>query len=317
MTRVLVTGAAGFIGSHTVDALLEQGVTVCGIDNLSTGKRANLTTALRSPRFRLVEADVVSGDTLPNVMREFAPDVIIHLAALVSVQQSLSDPELNFRLNLLSSHLVAEAARIYKVRRIVFASSAAVYGNPSRLPLIERSETEPISLYGGAKLASEVLLMSYAQSFQITVRCQRYFNVFGPRQDPQSYYSGVISKFDRAFKEQGSISVFGDGNQTRDFVYVSDVAQANVVAATKMNLRSGCANICTGKQTSINELISCLASLYQTSPAVSYLPARAGDILHSYGSARQAESDLGFSSSVTIEDGLRQMIDAPLSVVGS
>lgn len=308
MAQILVTGAAGFIGSHTVDRLLAAGHAVTGVDNLRTGRRDNLAAAQRSARFRFQEMDVAVPGALAGLVAELKPDAIIHLAALVSVQESIANPELNYTLNLAATHHIAEAARLHGVRRLVFASSAAVYGDSTALPLREELCGRPISPYGAAKLASESLLLGHAASFGLTVRCQRYFNVFGPRQDPASPYSGVISIFDRRYREGRAVTINGDGRQTRDFISVHDVAEANVIAATKPDIRSGVANICTGRATSLLELVAIFARHYPKVPAPVHAPARSGDIVHSVGSPDAAVQALGFASDVTVEEGLDELI---------
>ena len=260
MAHVFVTGAAGFIGSHTVDRLLAAGHAVTGLDNFRTGRRANLAAALASPHFSFHEGDVSAPGSLAEVVAATKPDAIIHLAALVSVQESMTNPDLNYALNIHATHLVAEAARRHAVRRIVFASSAAIYGDATDFPIRESTEKKPISPYGSAKLASEALLLGHGAAFGLTVRCQRYFNVFGPRQDPASPYSGVISIFDRHYRDGKGVTIYGDGQQTRDFISVHDVARANVLAATAPTVSSGVANICTGRATSLLEVAGVFAS---------------------------------------------------------
>lgn len=308
MAHVLVTGAAGFIGSHTVDRLLADGHAVTGVDNFRTGRRANLTGALASPRFELHELDVAAPGALAALVAHLKPSAIIHLAALVSVQESMTDPELNYTLNIHATHLVAEAARMYGGRRLVFASSAAIYGNATELPIREAADKHPISPYGAAKLASEALLLGHGAAFGLTVRCQRYFNVFGPRQDPASPYSGVISIFDRRYREGKGVTLYGDGRQTRDFISVHDVALANVLAATAPDIPSGVANICTGRATTLLDVIGIFARHYPAVPAVAHADPRPGDIVHSLGAPEAAARDLGFHATVTVADGLAELI---------
>lgn len=308
MAHVLVTGAAGFIGSHTTDRLLAAGHTVTGVDNFRTGRRVNLGSAVTSPQFTLRELDVAVPGALAALVGQVKPDAIIHLAALVSVQESMTNPELNYELNVRATHLVAEAARMHAVRRIVFASSAAIYGDTTDLPIREATEKRPISPYGAAKLASEALLIGHGASFGITVRCQRYFNVFGPRQDPASPYSGVISIFDRRYREGKGVTIYGDGQQTRDFISVHDVARANVLAATAPDVPSGVANICTGRSTSLLDVVKVFAKHYPAAPGVAHGAPRAGDITHSLGTPDNAASALGFKAQVSVEDGLSELI---------
>lgn len=307
MSRILVTGAGGFIGSHTVDQLLAAGHTVDGIDNFRTGHRENLAAASSSSRFSLHEIDVAAPGALDRVAAAVRPDAIIHLAALVSVQESILDPELNYSLNVQATHLVAEAARRHGVRRIVFASSAAIYGDAASLPIRESAEKLPISPYGAAKLASEALLLGHGAAYGLTVRCQRYFNVFGPRQDPASPYSGVISIFARRYREGKPVTLYGDGRQTRDFISVHDAARANVVAATSPAIASGVANICTGRATSLLEILAVFRAAHPAVAAPSHAAPRAGDILHSCGAPDEAARALGFKARVTVEEGLREL----------
>lgn len=309
MGHVLVTGAAGFIGSHTVDRLLASGHSVIGADNFRTGRRANLSAALASPRLAFHEIDVAVPGALAALVAATKPDALIHLAALVSVQESIDDPELNYALNVHATHLVAEAARRHAVRRIVFASSAAIYGDTTDLPIRESADKNPISPYGAAKLASEALLLGHGAAFGLTVRCHRYFNVFGPRQDPASPYSGVISVFARRYREGKGATLYGDGKQTRDFISVHDVARANVHAATAPGIASGAANICSGRGTSLLDVVAVFARHHPAATAPVHGPPRAGDIVHSRGAPELAATALGFRSEVAVEAGLDELIE--------
>lgn len=292
MAKVLVTGVAGFIGSHTADHLLRAGHRVWGIDDLRTGRMRNINEAIAAGlEFRRLS--VLDEPRLNRLAKRERFDAIIHLAALVSVAESIRDPDLNFRLNVEATHTVAETARQWGIARIVFASSAAVYGDPEKVPIDETTLPAPISPYGAAKLASEHLLISYAAAYGITVRIQRYFNVFGPRQDPTSPYSGVVSIFLARLRGQEPITIFGDGKQTRDFISVADVARANVLAATKLGVPTGVANICTGQQTSLRRLIRYLAPTLPRR-VLRFAPAREGDIRYSAGKTRAALRALGF-----------------------
>ena len=308
MAKILVTGAAGFIGSHTVDQLLVAGHIVWGVDNFRTGCRENLMKALRHKNFVLRELDVTEDRGFVEFVGEIRPDVIIHLAALVSVPESVANPALNDRLNFQATRIVAEAARRYQVPRIVFASSAAVYGDPAVCPSQEDAPKKPLSPYGSAKLASEELLLDYAAKYGLTAYCLRYFNVYGPRQDPRSSYSGVITIFLNHLRHDTAPVIYGDGEQTRDFISVHDVARANIITATHSNPTSGVVNICTGHATSVNALWRLLASHHPQASRPRYAPPRPGDIRHSCGSAESARRELGFTARIDMETGLAGLL---------
>lgn len=309
MKTILVTGAAGFIGSHTVDRLLASTDSqVIGVDDLSTGTLKNLNTPLQHSRFQFKQADIGEAGRLDELCRQHRPDCIIHLAGLVSVARAETEPGLNYALNIHNTYVVAEAARKNEVRRIVFASSAACYGESTELPLSEHQEATPISMYGTAKLASEKILAGYSSSYGIDTVCLRYFNVFGERQDPNSPYSGVISRFAEAFAARESATLYGDGTQTRDFIAVEDVANANVISATATSIESGVRNVCTGQRRRLLDVLSIFETLYPDAVATRFGPERAGDIRDSCGDPQRARRDLAFSASVSLEEGLRRMI---------
>lgn len=304
MSKILITGTAGFIGSHTAELLLQKGHEVLGVDNFRTGREANLQLLLAHPRFRFVRADVAEPGTLSSVVAGFQPDAIIHLAAMVSVPESIANPGENHRLNFYATALVAEAALAHGVRRVVFATSAAVYGTNPALPLTEVAECRPLSPYGEAKLNSEYHLLQVARQHGLIVRCHRYFNVFGPRQDPSSAYSGVISRFHDALMLDQRPTIHGDGEQTRDFIYVGDVARANLLAATLPGIKSGTANICTGRSVSLNQLLAAMAQAAGKTCQPLYGPVRSGDIRHSCGSPDRARLELEFQPSISLNVGL-------------
>jgi len=303
-----VTGAAGFIGSHTVDRLLKEGHTVIGVDNLSTGRLSNLTNVKRSPRFHFVRADLMTDELMVRLCREHSVDSIIHLAGLVSVVEAQNKPSHNFTLNLHATHIVGEAARAAGVRRVVFASSAATYGDCPEIPLRENAQSNPLSVYGSAKLASEKYLLGF-RAYEMEVIFTRYFNVYGPRQDPKSPYSGVISIFSDRFRRGEPIQIFGDGKQTRDFISVFDVARANCLAATKEGaIQSGPINICTGQRRELNEMVEIFQDLFPNSPKPIKQPFRSGEILDSCGDPEYAAHSIGFRSEITLEQGIRQLM---------
>lgn len=307
---VVVTGAAGFIGSHTVDRLLSDGHRVLGIDDLSSGSTTNLTRVLNHDRFEFVVQDIVTPRFLETFCERHRPDALIHLAGLVSVARAEDDPELNFRLNVKATQVVAEAARRCDIPRVVFASSAAVYGDAPEPPLRESSLAEPLGNYGNAKLISELLLRQYSRSYGMTTVCNRYFNVFGPRQDPSSPYSGVISLFTDRFARGLPVTIFGDGHQTRDFVSVYDVAAANTLAATAPAVESGSYNICTGESRSLLDLVDILQSEYPLAQGPQFAEERLGDIRHSLGSPRLSREKLGFRARVDFREAIEELTSA-------
>ncbi len=312
MAKIVVTGAAGFIGSHTVDRLLADGHVVAGIDNLRTGRRENLVQALGHRRFRFVEGDILAPGRLLGLANDCGADAIIHLAALVSVPESMEQPELNHRLNYEATKLVVDvASRVNSVRRIVFASTAAVYGNNNETPLVEDAICRPLSPYGLAKLRSEALLDAFSQCRAgATAVAFRYFNVYGPRQDPSSHYSGVISRFADALIRGQSPTIHGDGEQTRDFISVADVAYANALAATAPEVSSSVFNLCTGKPTSLNVLVRTMAQELRREVYPNYGPAREGDIRHSVGNPSRLQREFGFIANHDLASGLRALLSS-------
>ena len=306
--RVLVTGGAGFIGSHTCDRLLALGKTVLAVDDLSTGHRSNLADALENPNFELREIDVADPESTNAVVADFKPDAIVHLAALVSVPLGEADPEKNFRLNVAATQSAANAARAAGTQRIVFASSAAVYGNSDALPLEEDGLTVPISQYGAAKLMSEKLLGAYATSYGLTTTCFRFFNVYGPRQDPSSPYSGVVSIFADRYRAGNPVTVHGDGKQSRDFIFVKDLAKAVAASATNTALPGGVYNLCTGNSTTLLDLITILSEDYPAVAAPTFGEDRAGDIKHSLGNPSAAKANLGVDNATPFADGIRELL---------
>ncbi|MDF1657012.1 MAG: NAD-dependent epimerase/dehydratase family protein [Verrucomicrobiales bacterium] len=307
--RILVTGAAGFIGSHTVDTLLSRGFEVVAVDNFRTGRATNIRQCVKDSGFVFEFADITQEKVLRSLCLKYRPDTIIHLAGLVSVVQAQDEPNLNYLLNIQATHIVAEAARASGVRRVVFASSAAVYGNNVNLPLHETSKTEPISLYGTAKRVSEQILDGHATTFGLEVASLRFFNVFGPRQDPQSPYSGVMSIFARRFAEGEAVKVFGDGAQTRDFISVFDVATALAQAASVTGITSEVCNVCTGRPVSVLEIIREFQEIYPSAPGPEFLSAREGEILHSVGDPAAASEILNFASEVSLQKGIHSLVE--------
>lgn len=305
----LVTGAAGFIGSHSVDLLLQKGFTVVGIDNLRSGAMKNLEFAASTQDFAFHPIDITDENELRMLFERYRFDGVLHLAALVSVAESFTEAGLNARINLYGTDLLARLCVAQGCRRFVFASSAAVYGDSASLPNQESNRPNSRSPYAGAKLASEMMLLAYAASFGLEAVCFRYFNVYGPRQNPHSPYSGVLSIFLERFRTGQTVTVYGDGEQTRDFIAVQDVAAANVHALTADNIVSGHYNMCTGRATSLNQILDILCRAYPSPPPIKYENPRIGDIRHSLGDPSLTQRRLKIAANVSLEAGLRNMID--------
>lgn len=305
---VVVTGGAGFIGSHTVDALLARGHQVAVVDNFSTGRRDNLSSAAGHPSLDIVEADVVDGLWGPladTVRRRGAVTRIIHLAAQTSVVASIQNPLHDLRVNYMGTNRLMEYARHEGVEKVVFASSAAVYGDVADVPVSEEAPTSPLSPYGVNKLSSELLLRYYASVHGVATQPLRFFNVYGPRQDPRNPYTGVISIFfERALRGQ-DLTIFGDGHQTRDFVYVGDVARTLVEACLRPGGQGEPCNLGTGCETSVNELARHILLAAQSSSAIHHADARPGEILRSCADIQAARAALDYEPTVSLAEGLR------------
>ena len=308
-SNYLVTGAAGFIGSHSVEWLLGQGHSVIGIDNLRTGHLENLATARSSSNFQWVLADAGDEATMRALFKQYHFSGVLHLAALVSVPESFNDPGLNCYLNLVIAERIARLCLEFDCKRLVFASSAAVYGSAAALPNRESATPQPQSPYAAAKLAAEIMLLGYAASFGLEAVCLRYFNVYGPRQDPKSPYSGVLSIFTDRFQRGLPVTVYGDGGQTRDFVSVKDVARANGQALLEHPVISGRYNVCTGLAVSLNDVLGIYREIFASAPPTEYAEARVGDIRHSLGDPNLLKEMLKFKIRVPFSQGLRELAE--------
>lgn len=307
MQTFLVTGAAGFIGSHSVEGLLAQNCRVIGVDNLRTGHLENLEIARTSPHFEWVLADASDEAAMRALFEQHRFAGVLHLAALVSVPESFREPTLNYRLNLAAAESIARLCLEFECRRLVFASSAAVYGAAAALPNRESATPRPQSPYAAAKLAAEVMLLGYAASYGLEAVCLRYFNVYGPRQDPSSPYSGVLSIFTDRFRQGLPVTVYGDGEQTRDFIAVRDVARANREALLQTLIAAGRYNVCTGRGVSLNQILAIYRELFPEAPSVDYANARIGDIRHSRGDPEQLHNLLGFSAETLFAQGVQEL----------
>lgn len=305
MKRVLVTGGAGFIGSHLVDALLADGYDVGVVDNLSTGKRANLEHV--KDRITFCEGDIRDPDTMKEMARGCS--AIFHQAAVVSVPQTVEDPVGSSTVNDMGTLIVLEAARLQNVKRVVLASSCAVYGDDPEIPKHEKMVLKPQSPYAVQKLTKELHARLYTDLYGVETVCLRYFNVFGPRQDPSSPYSGVISIFMTRATENIAPIIHGDGLQYRDFVFVKDVVRANLLAATVDNAGGEVINIGTGRFVRVGQLWETVSGLAGVEIPPVFEKRRAGDIIESVADIRKAGLLLGFEPVYEFEEGLKKTFE--------
>ena len=300
MTISLVTGGAGFIGSHIVRALLERSDKVRVLDNFSTGKRENIAGL----DVEFIEGDIRDPEALAASLVDV--DLVFHQAAFVSVPQSMDVPTACLDVNVNGTGMLFEAAQKAGVKRVVFASSAAVYGEADAFPLTEEVPPEPnLSPYAASKRVDEVYGQMFTQAFGLEVTALRYFNVYGPRQAPDSQYAAAVPIFISRMMAGKQVTIHGDGGQTRDLIYVGDVARANLMAADSPTAAGGIFNICTGKETSILNLVESLADVFPDAPKPVFGPPRAGDIYRSVGSAEKAKNTFGFEAQTDLMDGMK------------
>ena len=307
MAKYLITGAAGFIGSSLVRSLLERGEQVRGIDNFSTGRRENLAEVLKQIDFR--EADILDLDAMHTACK--GVDYVLHQAAIPSVPKSVLDPLGSNRANIDGTVNVLVAARDAKVRRVVYAASSSAYGDTPTLPKHEAMNPNPISPYAVAKLASELYMISFYRCYGLETVCLRYFNIFGPRQDPSSPYSGVLAKFSMQMLRGDQPTIYGDGETSRDFTYIDNAVSANLLACSAP--ATECAgrmfNCATGHRTTLNQTFEALKELTGYKGRVNYAAERSGDIKHSLADITLAQKHLGYKVLVNFEDGLRRTVE--------
>lgn len=304
--RILVTGGAGFIGSHTVSLLLRAEKQVVVLDNLSSGKLENLN--LQDPNLEFIEGDVLEYPLLEDLLR--GCDAVLHLAAIASVPQAMEHPIYSFQVNTQGFlHVLQAVHKAKRPIRLVYASSAAVYGDAQELPCRDDKPllSNALSFYALQKIHAEDYARLYARLHGTQSLGLRYFNVYGPGQDPDSAYSGVISRFLHAYRNDAELTIFGDGKQSRDFIYVGDVALANLYA-----LQKGCTgalNVATGEPHSLLNIIEFIEAAGKRSAKLRFEPARVFDILSSYGSIEMAKQQLGFHYSISLKEGMKLMVE--------
>lgn len=309
--RYLVTGGAGFIGSHIAKALLDQGESVCVFDNLATGSEANL--AVLEGRVHFIRGDLRDLDTLRVAMR--GAEVVFHQGALASVPRSIRDPIASLEVNINGTQNVLLAARDVGVRRVVYASSSSVYGDTPALPKREDMPTQPMSPYAVQKLSGELLCGVCTRIYGLETVALRYFNVFGPRQDPTSEYAAVIPRFLTTLIEKRRPIVFGNGEQTRDFTYIANVVHANLLAATASEAIGRAVNVGCGEQISLNTVLRLAGELLCMNVDPEYQEPRPGDVQHSLADISLAQRLLGYRPTVGFRTGLAHTLDALCSRV--
>lgn len=300
--RYLVTGGAGFIGSNIVDELLRRGHEVTVLDDFSSGKEENLASAVK--KIRLIRGDICDLEAAREACE--GADYVLHLAARTSVPRSVKDPIETNRVNIDGTLNVLVAARDAKVRRVVYAASSAAYGETPALPKVETMPSDPISPYGLTKLVGEMYAQLFGRAYGLENVSIRYFNVFGPRQDPTSQYSGVLSRFMLAVIEGSAPIVFGDGEQSRDFTYVDNVVDVSLRACEAAGASGKVFNGGTGVRISLNDVLKLLGKITGGAIRVQYDQPRTGDILHSQADIKLAAQVLGYQPRVDFEDGLRR-----------
>jgi UDP-N-acetylglucosamine/UDP-N-acetyl-alpha-D-glucosaminouronate 4-epimerase len=305
MAKVLVTGGGGFIGSNLVRALLRRGDDVRVLDNFATGNRGNLADVWED--VELVEGDLRSYERVHVATR--GVELVFHQGALPSVPRSVQDPLTTSAVNVEGTLNVLLAARDEGIRRVVAASSSSVYGNSGTLPRVESSPPDPESPYGVAKLAAERYCVAFSRVYAIETVVLRYFNVFGPRQDPTSQYAAVVPRFITAIAAGEPVPIDGDGEQSRDFTFVENVVEGNLLAADAREASGAVMNVANGRQTSINDLADTLGGLLGRTVEREYLPPRPGDVLHSWADVSEARRLLGYEPRVGLREGLERAAD--------
>jgi nucleoside-diphosphate-sugar epimerase len=303
--RYLVTGGAGFIGSNTVEELVKRGHSVVVLDDLSSGKEDNLADVRNKITF--MKASITDLEAVRKAVHE--AECVIHLAARTSVPRSMKDPIETSRINVDGTLNVLVAARDAKVKRLVFAASSSAYGETPTLPKVESMQPAPISPYGVTKYVGELYAQMFGKCYGLENVALRYFNIFGPRQDPDSPYSGVLSRFATAFLEDTPPVVYGDGEQSRDFTYVENAVQANLLASEAPNVSGKVFNIGTGSRYTLNQTLELLRGHSGKNLQAQYEPPRDGDIRDSQADITLARELLGYEPQVKFEEGLQRILD--------
>jgi len=304
MKRYLVTGGAGFIGSHIAEELVERGHKVRIVDNFLTGKRENIASFL--DKIELIEGDIRDFSLCKRASD--GVDFVLHQAALPSVPRSIEDPLMTNEINVKGTLNLLLASRDAGVKKFVFASSSSVYGDDPRLPKKEGEEEAPLSPYAISKLVGEMYCQVFSQIYSLSTVCLRYFNIFGPRQDPYSQYSAVIPNFINKMVKEESPTIFGDGEQSRDFTYVANVVEANKLAVEAKDVFGEILNIACGERTTVNSLVIEINQILKKDIKAIYDKLRPGDVMHSYADISEAENVLKYKPLISFSEGLKRTI---------
>lgn len=306
--RYLITGGAGFIGSHIVERLLKEGHSVCVLDNFSSGKRENLSFVnnytLHAKRYTLIEGDIRDPDTCRKAVE--GVDFVLHQAALRSVPKSINDPLSYNEVNVSGTLNLLLASRDFKVKRFVFASSSSIYGDTKKLPEQEKHLPAPISPYAASKLAAECYCHMFSSVYNLQTVCLRYFNVFGPRQSLESEYAVAVPKFITSILSGKKPPIYGDGKQSRDFTYVDNVVEANLLSCKAPNVSGEVFNIACGRACTVLELLKYLNRILDTQVKPEFNPPRPGDVRHTLACVKKVQKLLGFRVKVDFLQGLRK-----------
>lgn len=309
--NIFITGSAGFIASHLIEELLkDENNSIIGIDNFYSGTKENLDfikSIDSKNKFQFIKADIRDFEKINEIIKDKQIEQIYHLAAIVSVQESIQNPLLSNQVNVKGILNILESAKLNSVKRVVFSSSAAVYGDEPTQPKNESSQTKPISPYGYEKLMGEQYMRLYSELYRIETVILRYFNVYGERQSATSDYSGVISIFLKKFKDNEIPNIYGEGEQYRDFVYVKDVAKANIKAMNTLNISGEVFCVGTSRKVSINDLVSILNHKYSKNIKANYLEPRNGDIKESICDNKKINQFLGLEDFTRFEEGILKL----------
>jgi len=307
MSNVLVTGGAGFIGSNLTEALLQRGHFIRVLDDFSTGKRENLIFNKAYPSLEIIKGDIRDLGTCQKAIK--GTEYVFHQAALPSVQRSIEDPETSNAVNAGGTLNILLAAREEGVKRVIYASSSSIYGDTPTLPKDEEMPSHPLSPYALQKYVGEQYCRLFYQLYGLETISLRYFNIFGPKQDPNSLYSAVIPKFIDALVRDRPPVIFGDGEQSRDFTYIENVVQANILAMSAAHLHGEAINVACGEKTSLNQLLNVLKKILGSNQSPIYEEPRKGDVRHSLADVRRAKEIINYEPKVGIEFGLKETVE--------